>query len=106
MLKHGSTVQLSEENYSNELLVVYISIAWKINEYKSFSLNEIIEGIFSEKIMAYGHKFYLKVKKTIIEYESAVLKDLDYKIVTPFIFDILETRLLATSLNDSQRKTQ
>jgi hypothetical protein len=78
MLKHGSLTQLEEGNYSNELLVVYISIAWKFCEYKTFSLDEIIQGIFSDKILTYGNKFYQKVKRTVVEYESVVLRDLDY----------------------------
>lgn len=46
----------------------------------------------------YGKKFYSKIKKTILEYEQLVLKDLEYRIITPFIFDILELRLNTSGL--------
>ncbi len=73
--------------------MVYFSIAWKQCEHKVFSLNEIIHGIYSEQILVYGKKFYQKVKKTILEYEQLVLKDLEYRVIVPYIFDILELRL-------------
>ena len=76
--------------YQLELLLAYLMIAWKYNETRVFALPSIVKDVFEFERLQTPLDHLDHYTRRIILFEETILKELDYQIRVPFIFDIIQ----------------